>query len=312
MNLIKSAPAILAVLALVGCQTEEPATDYVNELAAEQVAPPGAGGLTLVIDGALIPGNALAITVAGAQPGERVFFARGSAEVPGSLCPAALNGLCVDIATPSVMSSDLADAQGVATFAVNSVPNIPDGFVAYFQAATGGATAATSQVVAKFNLLPVGNPNRTMGFILVEDATVTATSFDGVRSEINFSNALGLDLCILDISMTSAGLGTLPVCTDCDWAFDVEHTVARDGSVNGDCLDIFNFDPATIAPFNLGRGYAPTYYISGYGDYETVFTYDTTNTAWAAYVFAPVGTGLYDAATGEFGWGVDFGDYTVY
>lgn len=308
---MKTASAALAALALVACQVEEPATAPMSELALEQAPPPGAGGLTLSMDGALIPGNTVVIRISGAQPGQNVFFARGTAYAPGAVCPAPLNGLCMDMSGLTLMNSNAADAQGRVQFSV-TIPNLPDGRVVFFQAATPGATAATSNVVAKFNLLPAGNPNRTYGVIVVEEATVAANSFNGLRSEIYFSNALGYDLCILDLSAASTGLGTLPSCAQCAWEFDVTFSSGRDASESGDCIDIFGFDPATVQPFNLGRGYASQYAIPNYGTFDTVFFFDTTAGAWAPYVFTQTAGSLFDPATGEFGWGVDFGEYIPY
>jgi hypothetical protein len=312
MSLFKNASALVAVLALVACETEQPANTLAADLGVDQAPPPGAGGLTLSIDGALIPGNTIVIRITGAQPNQNVYFARGTAYAAGSLCPGALNGLCIDMTGTTLMSTTPADAQGRVQFSV-TVPNLPDGRVVYFQAATGGATAATSNVIAKFNLLPAGNPNRTYGIIVVEDGTVVpGTSYDALRSEIYFSNALLLDTCIIDLPGTATGLGALPACASCAWAFDVRYPTGRDASESGDCIDIFGFDPATIAPFSIGRGYAPSYYIAGYGTYETVFAFDTTAASWEAYVFSATPGSIFDPATGAFNWGVDFGEYIPY
>jgi hypothetical protein len=318
MSLVKTMPA-LALLALVAC-----ATDDVNEATAlhnpmAQTPPPGQYGIELDVDGALVPGSTLTFQVSGLAANERVFIVRGSGLNAGGFCPNPLNGLCLDVRGASVQFSMVADASGLAQRSL-TVPNLPAGQLVWWQAATPGATAATSLVVPKFNLAPASAAGRSYGLIISEDAQVTpGQSYSGLREEVLYSNpqsdpATGnyLDICSLELSGAGSDLGAFSPCADCEWAFAVNYASGRDTSVAGDCVDTIGFDPSTIAPFDIGRGFSSAYYLSGYGDVTTVFGYDTTGAAWVPQVFSAQPGAIFDPTTGVFGWAVDFGGTYAY
>lgn len=309
MNIFKAAPVALTALALVACQTEAPA-DLSNDLPLEQAPPPGAGGLELAVTGALIPGNSITFRVTGAQPNEVIRLVYGSDSAPASFCPPPLNGLCLDVQGARLLPFTLtADASGRGQRTI-TVPNLPAGREAWFQAATPGATAATSNVIPKYNPFAVGDARRELGVIIAETATVVpGSTYDGTRSEIYFNTTNGLDACIVDIAGSSTSLGTLPPCANCDWAFNVSYTTGRDGSVSGSCVDILGFDPATaVTPFEIGWGYDEDYNVPGYGVYQTVMIYDTTAAAWT---WGVAGAGIWDGVS-ELDWAILTGSYYTY
>jgi len=300
---IKTALIAVSTLAFVAC--DDAATDATapsTQLAVEQAAPPGAGGLDLTIDGVLQPGNQVTFFVQGAQPNETVFLARGVAESPGALCPNPLNGLCVDVQNPKLLTTITSNAAGNAQFNL-TVPNaVPEGAVAWFQAATGGATAATSNVVPKFNPRDTG---AVMAVDLLELATVVpGTSYDGQRNEIYYSVFNGLDVCWLASPTTSTT--PLTTCTGCDFAFDIGFGTFTDESVSGDCIDLLGLDPATINAGNQSWGYDSDYYFQGYGNYPAAMFYDTTTAAWE-----PASVSVYYGG-GDFQWLIEGSTYYVY
>lgn len=309
----KTLATVVAALALGACNTSEEGVAPQADLAVEQAAPPGAGGLTLQIDGTAQPGTQLRFRISGAQARERVFLGRGTGDT-GNVCPAALGGLCLQINAPTLMTTLTANAQGVATFTATVPANVPEGYVAYFQAATGGGTAATSNIVPKFNPLDGSYGADTgpgiMGLDLFEDAQAAPGSYTGTRSEIYFTvtqpNVPGLDACIIDADTSGTGLGPLPPCAGCDFAFALTLDNFRDGSISGDCIDLLDFDPTTIAAQNQGWGYDADYYFAGYGNYPAAMFYDTTTGAWA-----PVSLYVYFGA-GNFQWLIQTGDYFWY
>jgi hypothetical protein len=268
--------AAVAALTLAACSTADEANNTAAPMATELAPPPGAGGLRLVVDGVLQPGNTVRFLVTGAQPGQNVFLARGTAELPGALCPPALSGLCVDLDRATLLTTLTANGQGRAQFQA-TVPRLAEGLEVYFQAATGGATAATSNVVGKWNPKDTG---AIMALDLLEEAVVSPGSYVGTRSEIYYSIINGLDVCWIEADTSGTGLGPLPACTGCDFAFALTLENFRDVSVSGDCIDLLAFDPSTIAPTQQGWGYDSDYYFAGYGNYPVAMFFDTATTTW--------------------------------
>ena len=98
---------ITAGMVWSGCGPEDRASSSA-ELAA-QASPPLTLGLEV---SALVPGETWTLTATGATPGASVWFVRGPAEGDGP-CPGRLNG-CLDVVSPTVMATAVADAAGVA------------------------------------------------------------------------------------------------------------------------------------------------------------------------------------------------------
>lgn len=312
MNM-KTATIALATLALAACN--EPAADNApeNALAIEQAAPPGAGGLVLDIDGVMENGNPMTFTVTGAQPGENVFLILGFDDVPCALTPPPLGGLCIDVQGARLLGIPqnplTADAAGTATITLNAPGQavIPDGFVAWFQAATVGATAATSNTVGKFN--PLDDSGVFTYDILDDVQVVPGTSYDGSRFEIYYSAFNGLDLCVIEYEATGVDWLTStggPDCAGCDFSFDVTYDNAVDGSSAGDCDFMLGIDVSTIAAFNDGFGYNSNYYIANYGYYPVATFYYDVGGYWTWLT-----TGVYYQA-GAFAWLIDQVNFYYY
>ena len=70
-------------------------------------------GLVLAADQRLSPGESFALRAYNAVPGERVVFAR-SGRSDLTVCPAALKGACLDLPSPKVVGTAIADDDGVA------------------------------------------------------------------------------------------------------------------------------------------------------------------------------------------------------
>jgi hypothetical protein len=71
-------------------------------------------------------GQAAALIVQGAQPGERASFVLSTRGLGAGLCPPALGGLCLDLLPPvTLLGSATADASGTATLQLTVPPGAP-------------------------------------------------------------------------------------------------------------------------------------------------------------------------------------------
>jgi hypothetical protein len=302
---------IALALALAGCAVDTDLSDAPAALPGEQAPPPGAGGLTLGADGILEPGTQIAFRVTGASPNATVYLVRGTGESVGALCPAVLSGLCVDVTSPRLLTTVQANAQGVATFRA-TIPNLPDGTQAFIQAAEGGATAATSNVVARYN--PASNAASPTGlgsatFTLLELAQVSqAAGYQGARIE-QYDSTLysGVDACAIASDAVGTNLGAYPTCAGCTFAFSATLSNYQDGSRFGDCRRILGVDVTTLQPFTYGIGYQPNYAIPGYGTYNVAMGYNPANQAWSWMTEA-----RFSPANGQFLWGGQFANTYTY
>lgn len=277
MNLFKLAP--VALLTLGACDTAAPETTTDSSLAIEAAAPPGAGGLTLEIDGILEPGLPITFRVSGAAANASVYLVRGAAEQAGALCPAPLGGLCVDVTRAQIITTLRANGQGVATLTTN-VPNLPDMTQVFFQAATGGAGAATSAVIPKWN--PVPDQQGEARLFLANLATVSPGNYTGTQIEQYYSNAApDMDVCTIVWDVTGTGVAPLAPCPSCDFVFNVTHANPTEATTSGDCLGLMDIDVPTIAAYQGGRGYDQDYLYNG-APIAAMVIYDTTTGAWVA------------------------------
>lgn len=276
--------ALLTLSLLAACAAEETATP--DEAAAALAPPPTAEGLELSIDGALQPGGMMTFRVEGANPLEDVYLAFGFNTIAATgarpLCPDGLQGLCLGVRNPQLLpvpgNPVRADASGVATLTVRPPSTLPDGLVAYFEAAQVGADAATSNVVPRFSPLDTGGA--LVGVIGHEAAVTPGVQFDGVYEETYLALSHGLDVCTLEMTTSATGLGSLPPCPGCDFAFEVTFTDPREATVAGDCQDLLGFDPSGLAPFDQGLGFQSGYLVPGYGYYDVWMFYDTGVGDW--------------------------------
>lgn len=117
----------IGVVAMIGCSPGTEWDDLPQAGPLDLQAPPP----ELSID-ALLPGHPALIT-ATANPGERVYFVKGDSLGAG-ICPAPMNGECVDVLNARLAGSARADATGIATLdydvALGAAPGEPIAFQA--------------------------------------------------------------------------------------------------------------------------------------------------------------------------------------
>lgn len=148
---------LLPVLAaLAACTDPVPA----QQAAIDDLAAPPAPTGNLVL-GMLFEGQPWRMTVDGVVPGARVAFLRG--DLPGTTCPPFLQGDCVDLSNPRLLSTAIATPEGYATLNGTSFPDasvVPVGTVVYVQAVVrrpDGSLAASS-IVKRRAVGPVACP----------------------------------------------------------------------------------------------------------------------------------------------------------
>jgi hypothetical protein len=284
MNLFKLAPA--ALVALAACATDaqvDSVNDSTESVATEAAPPPGAGGLTMTVDGILEPGTQVRWLIQGAAANAQIYLVRGTAESAGSFCPPVLGGLCVDVRNPQLLTTLRADANGNAQFTAN-IPNLPDLTAVYFQAATGGAGAATSNVVGKWN--PNPDQSGEARLFLANLATVAPGNYTGIQIEQYYSYAVQeMDVCTLVADVTGTSVAPLAPCAGCDFAFNLTHDNYVDETISGDCLGLMGIDVATITAWQSGNGYDANYIYNG-APINAMMIYDDTTGTWVAGAYA--------------------------
>lgn len=317
---MKTASMALLSLAFVACNAQNPSdvgadvadADLLSEsLPVDQAAPPTA--MDLKIEGQLIQGTRLTFTITGAAPNSDVFIARGvdfldapAPGQPGVACPQLIGGSCLQISRPQVLAGPAlggvaapfpalrANANGVATLTIPSFPvNLPVGTVIWFQAL---APNRLSDAVGKSNpYSTAANPtgNGLFRILILEDATVAPGNYAGVRDEIYYSALTGLDICSIEYNVRGTGLGPLPACPGCDFAFATQTSGFTEISESGDCLDMLGVDVSTLTGSNGSIGYDADYYFSGYGNYPVAMAYDTTGATWVPQGFASFSAGAF-------------------
>ena len=292
--------ALLALPLLAACADAVGTADAPAAWLDDQAPPPGAQGLTLSVNGILQPGTTIAFTASGAAPNTPVVFVRGSAVQTGAACLPALSGLCLDVRQPQLLRQVTANAAGVATFSVQ-VPNNPDDTTLAFQAAQTGASAATSNVVVRFNprsdaLTPTGNGSTEL--TRVEQAVVTpGGGYQGVRTDAWSSATPGLDACVYTSPVTGTTRGSLPACAGCEFAFQVTNGPFVEVDSTGDCLRILGLDVPSFGTLSTSIAYEATYNLPPYGVTRVALSYSTSAAAWQ-----PVALAQWDAATSTFSW----------
>jgi hypothetical protein len=262
---------------------------------------PGTGGLTLNVNGTLDGNSTLQFQVTGAVPNQAVVLVRGATEQTAATCPPQLGGLCVDIVNAVVLRTATANAAGTASFSINVPATLPEGATHNFQAAQGGATPGTSNVVHRYNPWSTAAAPTGLGsynVTLVEVATVAAgTGLQGVHQEtFNATQAAGVDACTILGNEIGTGLTTSPPCPACLFAYDVTISGFVDVSDFGDCDDVLGLVPSTIQSFGYGIGFARNYTPAGYPTGNYAMTYSTTSAAWLPITSAQF-------SNGTFAWG---------
>ncbi len=138
--------ASLLAQSLSGCVPS--ATDLVSPMAVSEAPVPGN---LLVTIGPAVPGEDVAFSVSGLQPGELVYLVRASSD-GGPWCPSGFGGVCLDLDPPVALAGSLvADVTGTASMVVALPASVPVGTEAWFQAIVKrgrrGSASTTSPTV---------------------------------------------------------------------------------------------------------------------------------------------------------------------
>jgi hypothetical protein len=129
--------ALWMLVALTGCAQQGLEQADVNELAADQVAPPLPQTMVLNLTDPLTPGQPVQIQVTGATPNSQIFLVRSNGQIGAGQCPPQLAGGCLGI-TPGGSGYQLVpmrtNAAGTAQMNVPLPANLPLGLTLVFQA----------------------------------------------------------------------------------------------------------------------------------------------------------------------------------
>lgn len=249
-------PLALASL-LFGCGVDAPPaapTDGVTGLAP----PPGTYGLTLDADGTATPGSTITLAVAGALPGEPVFFALGRAEQPGALCPPVLGGGCVDLSNPTLVGRETADPSGRATLSLTVPGSVPPGGARRFQAVS---PSATSNTVLRFRPQPSGTV--TSAVALFGQLSPTPGGSRGYLGRRFEGDATGHTRCAAGYFVPDDPLGGTTPCPDCEFAFGSPTLAggAEFPDLGSACVDLLGVDLAASYsfPYALAFGFDVDY-----------------------------------------------------
>lgn len=102
----------------------------------------------LTLNGPWAAGAAASLTVTDAQAGETIYLIRGTTGLGGTTCPPIAGGLCVDIDSPILWRTIVADSAGVAVHNFTLPTTAPVGATVHVQAViprgTGGADSVKS------------------------------------------------------------------------------------------------------------------------------------------------------------------------
>jgi hypothetical protein len=262
----------LCLLLTLGCAT--PSLE-----ARHQSPPPGAGGLTLQALGTLEAGSSLTLRVTGANPGATILLARSANQRPAASCPPPLGGLCLDLVSPVVLATLTADGLGRAQRTVTLPATLPDGLVAWFQAAQPGASPATSAAIPRFN------PRNTAAFAVRRDiqraTVVPGAAFTGTleTSWISIYDPT-VDVCRISLRATGSTPTAPAPCFGCTFSFDVLHDLPTETSLAGDCDLLLGLDPASVPPFTDRIGLHEGYMFSGYGPYLAALAWNPASATW--------------------------------
>jgi len=266
----------LAALATLAACAESPseasawpvASD--DPLASELVDAPHAGpdvrpppGVDLVLDATdVIPGQDTVLTVTSADPGETVRFLRGTQGTGQGPCPAALGGMCLELVSPVIMGSAVADANGIAEFTFGVPAGVPNGAEIWFEAVAargqGGVDSVGSQVVNK--VVGLVSPWRNSWVIdgdssdwLFEESTETTsagtwavtwdddTLYLGVsHPDIATGGALHWSMAYLGTTGPGTPNGLIHGTQQPLLPFDATHLIRRKADGSYDSLEVFD------------------------------------------------------------------------
>lgn len=197
--------------------------------------------LTLYGQGLYRDGGTLDFSAFGLDPHEEAWIVQGDAEQSRARCPAALQGGCVDVASPRIVAQVRADAFGTYAFTVRAPPGLPRGSEAAFQVVT---RQATSNVVTRHDPLDTGLMRAEFGIFgrlsRPPGELPSVTMVYGVRYR---SERTGHDLCTVGWSVDGAvSPFTVPYCTDCDFSFREQGVSEELTDFGSDCWGVFGQD----------------------------------------------------------------------
>ncbi len=216
--------------------------------------------LNLSVDSILEPGEPVVITVTGAFPGQTVYVGVAAATLPDALCPAVLNGLCIDLVDPRLIVQGLADANGELSLTAQA-PNTPDGEAFTFQAAARGARkpAQVSNTVTRYNPLSTyanrtNNGSAAYDFFGGHVIDSRATSPFGLV-DIDVTRADGLDVCAVSQVWNGAATTVSEPCPECEFAFDFVVADVTDRTLNGDCAKLLGVEATDFFSTGIAIGF---------------------------------------------------------
>ncbi len=113
---------------------------------AEGAAPPPLPQVMTLSSDAPVPGGTTLLEAINATPGDTVTFLRGSS--PGSTCPPPLGGDCLDLGSPKILGTAVANALGDAVLAISLPVAVPVGVNMHVQAMVSTGSPYASDVLS--------------------------------------------------------------------------------------------------------------------------------------------------------------------
>lgn len=272
---------------LAGCGAADPVDEPVRAVrAVDQAAPPGTYGITLSAEGAAIPGETITFEVSGAQRFETVYVALGFAERLRSLCPPVLNGGCIDLQSPQLLTTLTTDASGIATFTVTVPGTVPPGGTAYFQALT---PLSTSNTVRRFNPQPRGSAQVEYGvFGQLSPSVGASRGYLGTRE---IGDPTGHERCAQGAFIEDDPGSITSGCPGCDFVFGGDASPGDEfPDLGSACADLAGVTDFSAWDFPIGLALAFDY---DYGTLDLGYNFaGGTATTW---LYTPIPVTIDDA-----------------
>lgn len=161
---------MLTAFLLLACSSPE-------GLVVHEAPPPGPGPL-LVQPSDLIPGQTFTLHITGATPLAPVGVAgstAGSSPNP-TLCPPALNFLCLNLIQPRILAQGQADANGEATLSLQAPANLTVGATLWLQGASAAGRSSKVGFVTSATVLDPACPQILRDFAAETQAVRSCSS----------------------------------------------------------------------------------------------------------------------------------------
>jgi hypothetical protein len=174
----------------------------------------------------LYTGQRTTLEVTGANPGDRVFFLGSTNGFGPGPCPAALGGLCLDIANARPLGSAIANASGEASLTLRVPAAVPPNSLIWLQAAVPAGANSYKSFYALAEVLDPACPAIISDFQAEADAirscttasecgqVLSGTSCGCTRDWVARTNADPTDFYDLLNQAGSCGFGLISTC-DC-------------------------------------------------------------------------------------------------